>query len=53
MNNVGQIVMEAKLQLNKGLNTFLFPIDLNPGTYHVLFASEKVVLPGKKLLVVK
>lgn len=53
MNNVGQIVMETKINLNKGLNTFLFPIDLTSGTYHILFSSDIVVLPSQKLLIVK
>lgn len=53
MNNVGQIVMETKINLNKGLNTIHFPIDFNSGTYHILFSSDKMVLPSQKLMIVK
>lgn len=53
MNNMGQIVMDAKIDLIKGLNSFVFPIDINPGTYHIMFSSENIVLPSQKLLIVK
>lgn len=52
-NNLGQIVMESKVNIIKGLNTFLFPIDLNTGTYHILFSSDHGALPSQKLIVVK
>lgn len=51
INNFGQIVMELDIQLNKGLNSFIFPLDLNPGTYNILFSSGN--LPSQKLLIMK
>ncbi|MBC7693946.1 MAG: hypothetical protein H7141_00720 [Burkholderiales bacterium] len=53
INNIGQTVMETKIDLNKGLNSFVFPIDLNSGTYHVMFSSESISLPSQKLLILK
>lgn len=53
MDNFGQIVMETKINVIKGLNTFAFPMDVAPGTYHVFFSSDNVVLPSQKLLIIK
>jgi hypothetical protein len=52
-DNMGQIVMDEPISLSKGLNSFTFPIDISPGTYHVLFSSDKLVLQSQKLLIIK
>ncbi|MCD6020111.1 MAG: hypothetical protein K0S53_3232 [Bacteroidetes bacterium] len=53
MNNIGKIVMEAPISLSRGMNTFVFPIDVAPGTYHILLSSDKVILPSQKLMIIK
>ncbi|MES2567929.1 MAG: hypothetical protein V4565_13735 [Bacteroidota bacterium] len=53
MNNMGEIVMETNINLNKGSNTFIFPLELSTGIYHILFSSDKTFLPSQKLLIIK
>jgi hypothetical protein len=53
LNNVGQMVMDTKIEVNKGINSCTIPLDLTPGTYHVLFSSENVTLPCQKLMIVE
>ncbi|MES2567930.1 MAG: T9SS type A sorting domain-containing protein [Bacteroidota bacterium] len=53
LNNVGQVVLETKFNLNQGETSLTFPIDLHSGTYHVIFSSDKTILPSQKILVLK
>jgi hypothetical protein len=53
MNMSGQIVMDTKIDLHEGLNTFSFPIDFQSGTYQVLVTSGDVFIPAQKIIVVK
>lgn len=53
LNNVGQIISETKVDLTKGVNTFILPVDILPGTYNIMFSSDNIVLPSQKLLIIK
>lgn len=53
LDNVGQIVMETKVDVVKGVNTFVLPVDITSGTYNVMFTSDNIVLPSQKLLIIK
>jgi hypothetical protein len=53
INNIGETVMETKVDLTKGFNSFIFPVDFQSGTYTILFSSENIVVPSQKLLVIK
>lgn len=53
MNMSGQIVLDTKIDLNEGLNTFTFPIDFNSGTYQVVVATGDVFIPSQKIIVIK
>ncbi len=53
LNNVGQIVLETKVDVTKGVNTFVLPVDIMPGTYNIMFSSDNIVLPSQKLMIIK
>lgn len=52
-NFQGQLVFENQIQLNEGSNSFSFPIELQPGTYHAVFTSDKVNIPAQKIIIIK
>ncbi len=52
-NNVGVIVLETKVDLNNGINSFVFPIEADAGSYHILFSSNDVAISSQKLLIFK
>lgn len=53
LNSVGQIVIETKVDVTKGVNTFVLPVDIMPGTYNIMFSSDNIVLPSQKLMIIK
>ena len=53
VNNMGQTVMETKVDLEKGLNSFVFPIEFESGSYTILFTSDNIAVPSQKLVVIK
>lgn len=53
INNIGQIVMETKVDLIKGINSFNFLVDFESGTYTILFTSDNIIIPSQKLLVIR
>ncbi len=53
LNSFGQIVLETKVDVIKGVNTFVLPLDITSGTYNVMFSSDNIVLPSQKLLITK
>lgn len=52
-NNMGVIVLETKVDLNNGINSFVFPIDADAGSYHIMFSSADVAISSQKLLIMK
>lgn len=53
INNIGETVMETKVDLTKGFNSFIFPVDFESGTYTIILSSENIVVPSQKLFVIK
>lgn len=53
LNLTGQIVFESHIELNQGINTFNFPLDLQLGTYQVLISSDDLSIPSQKIVVLK
>ncbi len=53
VNNMGQTIMETKVDLYKGVNSFVFPVDFEPGTYTILFSSDNIIVPSQKLAVIR
>jgi len=53
LNLTGQIVFESHIELNEGINSFIFPIDLQSGTYQVLVSSDDLFIPAQKIVVLK
>lgn len=53
INNFGQTIMETKVDLTKGINSFIYPVDFEPGTYTILFASDNVIVPSQQLVVIR
>lgn len=53
INNIGVIVLDTKVDLNNGINSFIFPIDADAGSYHILFSSDDVAISSQKLLIFK
>ena len=52
-SNSGSVVFEIKVNLEKGLNTQVLPVDFEPGSYTVIVTSDKIVIPSQKLVVIK
>ncbi|HRG01173.1 MAG TPA: T9SS type A sorting domain-containing protein [Bacteroidia bacterium] len=53
LNSFGQVVLETKVDVIKGVNTFVLPLEITSGTYNVMFSSDNIVLPSQKLLITK
>lgn len=53
LNNFGEVVLETKINVTKGVNTFVLPVDITAGTYNILFSSDNIMLPSQKLVIVK
>lgn len=53
LNNIGQVVIETKIDLVKGLNNFVLPIEINSGSYSIFLSSENISLPSQKLIILK
>lgn len=53
VNTIGETIMETKVDLTKGINSFVFPVDFEPGTYTILFSSDNIIVPSQKLAVIK
>ena len=53
VNNIGQVVIEKTVDLVKGLNTFLLPVDINSGSYSIIVSSDVVTIPSQKLIIIK
>ncbi len=53
VNSFGQVVIEKTVDLVKGLNTFLLPVDINSGSYSIIVASDVVTIPSQKLIIMK
>lgn len=53
VNISGQLIFETKADLIKGVNSFVFPINIPSGFYTVLFSSNNITIPAQKLMVIK
>lgn len=52
-NDLGKIVFKEKVNLFEGLNSFVFPVEFESGTYNVFFSSNNNLITSQKLIVVK
>lgn len=53
LDNMGKVVFESMVDLNEGINTFVYPIDFEPGSYNLMISSDNITIPIQKLMVVK
>lgn len=53
MDNMGKVVFESMIDLTEGVNSFIYPIDFDPGTYNLILSSDNIVVPSQKIIVVK
>lgn len=53
ISNLGETIMETKVDLTKGVNSFIFPVDFEPGIYTIQFSSDTINVPSQKLLVIR
>lgn len=52
-DNFGRVVFEEKRDLIQGLNTLSYPIDLQSGAYNLIVSSSQLIIPVKKIIVIK
>lgn len=51
LDNLGRVCFKLQQPLNKGLNSFNHLINLQAGSYHVVFNSEQLSFPARKLII--
>ena len=51
IDNMGRVCLQQRFDLLKGKNSFTLPLNLSPGSYSILFLSEELILPARKLIV--
>ena len=53
VNSFGQVVIEKTVDLVKGLNTFVLPVEISSGSYSIIVSSDVVSIPSQKLVIMK
>ncbi len=53
LDNLGQVVVEKTIDLIKGINNFILPMNISAGTYSVVLASDNISIPSQKLIIMK
>jgi len=51
ISTTGEVVFERELKLEKGINRFSFPINLENGFYNLVFSGNKESIPTQKLII--
>lgn len=53
VNNLGQVLIETRIDLVKGLNTFAYPIYFEPGAYTIVFYSNDIPIISQKIYIIR